>query len=65
MNNDDEPALLLSAFNTNEVIEEVFLNEKRVTPKLRSDGEKTSESKVWYLDNRASNHMAGEKRKVS
>lgn len=46
MNNDDEPALLLSAFNTNEVIEEVFLNEKRVTPKLRSNGEKSSKSKV-------------------
>nr|KAJ0222838.1 hypothetical protein LSAT_V11C200051890 [Lactuca sativa] len=60
---DDEPALLLSAYNSEKVFHEVFLNEEKVTPKLRSKGDETSKSKVWYLDNGASNHMTGEEEK--
>ena len=41
--------------------EEVFLNEKHVTPKLRNLNEESNTSKVWYLDNGASNHMTGDK----
>ena len=56
--NDDEPALLLAASNTtHEVREEVYLNEKKLTPKLRSSNEEGNVSKVWYLVNGASNHM--------
>nr|GEV49336.1 retrovirus-related Pol polyprotein from transposon TNT 1-94 [Tanacetum cinerariifolium] len=60
---DDEPALLLCV--RHEVNEEVFLNEKHVTPKLRNLNEESNTSKVWYLDNGASNHMTGDREKFS
>ncbi|KAI3684116.1 hypothetical protein L6452_33335 [Arctium lappa] len=63
---DDEPALLLAASNTvQEVIEEVYLNEKHVTPTLRNSNEGSNTTKVWFLDNGASNHMTGDKEKFS
>ncbi|KAJ9560140.1 hypothetical protein OSB04_005300 [Centaurea solstitialis] len=63
---DDEPALLLAASNTvHEVIEEVYLNEKHVTPTLRSSNEGSNTTKIWFLDNGASNHMTGDKEKFS
>nr|KAJ0225396.1 hypothetical protein LSAT_V11C100018330 [Lactuca sativa] len=58
-----DPPVLLSAYNSEKVFHEVFLNEEKVTPKLRSEGNETSKSKVWYLDNGASNHMIGEEEK--
>nr|GEW02751.1 hypothetical protein [Tanacetum cinerariifolium] len=60
---DNEPALLLSSFESKEEVAEVFLNKESVTPKLRTSGGDTNQSKIWYLDNRASNHMTGDKGK--
>nr|GEV43536.1 hypothetical protein [Tanacetum cinerariifolium] len=60
---DDERALLL--FVRHEVNEEVFLNEKHVTPKLKNLNEESNTSKVWYLDNGACNHMTGDREKFS
>ncbi|GJT62323.1 zinc finger, CCHC-type containing protein [Tanacetum coccineum] len=60
---DDEPALLL--YVRHEVNEEVFLNEKHLTPKLKNLNEESNTSKVWYLDNGASNHMTGDRDKFS
>nr|GEV99809.1 hypothetical protein [Tanacetum cinerariifolium] len=34
-----------------------------VTPKLRTSGGDTNQSKIWYLDTGASNHMTGDKGK--
>lgn len=41
----------------------MFLNEENVTPKLRRMRVKPNKSNMWYLDNRASNHMMGQKDK--
>nr|GEY63172.1 hypothetical protein [Tanacetum cinerariifolium] len=60
---DDERALLLSV--RHEVNEEVFLNEKHITPKLKNLNEESNTSKVWYLDNGACNHMTGDREKFS
>ncbi|GJX96945.1 hypothetical protein Tco_0352743, partial [Tanacetum coccineum] len=60
---DNKPALLLAV--RHEVNEEVYLNEKHLTPKLRNLNEESNTSKVWYLDNRASNHMTGDREKFS
>ncbi|KAL7595300.1 hypothetical protein Lser_V15G28083 [Lactuca serriola] len=60
---DNEPALLLSSFEHKEERGEVFLNEENVNPKLKTGGGETSQSKVWYLDIGASNHMTGDKEK--
>nr|GEU94323.1 hypothetical protein [Tanacetum cinerariifolium] len=54
---DDEPVLLLVV--KHEVNGEVFLNEKHLTQKPRNLIEERNTSKVWYLDNGGSNHMAG------
>lgn len=56
---DADPSLMLASFGADETLEEVFLNEEKVTPRLRSANEETTESCVWYLDNGASNHMTG------
>lgn len=60
---DDEPALLLVKFDKDET-KLMLLDEKRVVPSLLSKNKEiTSESNLWYLDNRASNHMTGFKMK--
>ena len=59
---DNEPALLLSSLEDREV-GEVFLNEESVNPKLRTRQGELNQSKVWYLDIGASNHMTGDKDK--
>ncbi|XP_062193553.1 uncharacterized protein LOC133896948 [Phragmites australis] len=41
----------------------VLLNEEKLKPELRDTTEEGSSSEVWYLDNRASNHMTGDKEK--
>ncbi|XP_074374031.1 uncharacterized protein LOC141714409 [Apium graveolens] len=57
LTHDDEPALLMMK----RVEEKVLLDEENVKPKLVFDiNDKTGGSNVWYLDNGASNHMAGE-----
>ena len=58
-----ELALLLASFDNNEAIEEVFLNEEKVTPRLKLASGETTQSNVWYLDNGVSNHMTGQKDK--
>ena len=40
------------------------MNEKRVTPKLRKNGDEATKSKILYLDNRDNNHMIGEEEKL-
>ncbi|KAL8156095.1 hypothetical protein AgCh_001254 [Apium graveolens] len=61
---DDESALLPTKY------EEVngtalLLNEEGVTPRLVTEIESGKATNVWYLDNRASNHMTGVKSKFS
>ncbi|XP_074347025.1 uncharacterized protein LOC141685846 [Apium graveolens] len=57
---EDEPTLLLS--ESTEVEQGVFLmNEEGVVPNLNVENK--DKSKLWYLDNDASNHMTGEREK--
>lgn len=59
---DAEPALLLAKHDKE--CEELKLTEEGVNPVIVTDGkEKKTSSNVWYLDNRASNHMTGDKEK--
>ena len=60
---DNEPALLLAAIHEIKTTEEVFLNKEKVNPKLTPLGSNNNQSKIWYLDNGASNHMTGDKTK--
>ena len=60
---DNELALLFLAIHEIKTMEEVFLNEEKVIPKLTPPGSNENQSKVWYLDNGASNHMIGDKTK--
>nr|GEU33305.1 hypothetical protein [Tanacetum cinerariifolium] len=57
---ENEPALLLSLLEDKG---EVFLNEKKVNPRLNTGNGIVDQSKVWHLDTRASNHMTGDKEK--
>ncbi|XP_062209502.1 uncharacterized protein LOC133911324 [Phragmites australis] len=41
----------------------MLLNEEKLKPKLHDTTERGSSSKVYYLDNEASNHMTGDKEK--
>lgn len=59
----DEPTLLMSTIDSNEEILEVFLNEENVNPKLKTSGNEEIQTRMWYLDTRASNHMTGDKTK--
>ncbi|XP_074322910.1 uncharacterized protein LOC141659881 [Apium graveolens] len=44
----------------------MLLNEERVVPKLKQEGEiRKVELNLWYLDNGASNHMTGDKMKFN
>lgn len=62
---DDEPALLLAKYEGNESVE-MKIEEKGVTPSLLMMKDAGSgETKVWYLDNGASNHMTGFKSKFT
>lgn len=56
--NDDERALLMVEYKS-EGRTKLLLNERDVIPNLSHSIEKRLESKVWYLDNGASNHMIG------
>ncbi|KAL7606533.1 uncharacterized protein LOC111907056 [Lactuca sativa] len=62
-NLDDEPALLLTACKEAYDVQEDFLNEEKLNRKLRSAGDESSNTNIWYLDNGASNHMTGQKEK--
>ena len=59
---DDEPALLLTSLDKEE-IKMVLLNEGSVIPRQNTDGRQITSSNVWYLDNGASNHMTGDRSK--
>ncbi|GJW14728.1 zinc finger, CCHC-type containing protein [Tanacetum coccineum] len=56
---ENEPALLLSALEDKG---EVFLNEENVNPRLKTGNGVVDQSKLWYLDTGASNHMTGDKK---
>ena len=59
---EDEPALLLAAYEENG---EVYLNEENLSPKLKTHGNSQNQSCIWYLDTGASNHMTGDKSKFA
>ncbi|KAI3516559.1 hypothetical protein L1887_15478 [Cichorium endivia] len=46
---DNEPALLLSSLENKEEDAEVFLNEESVRPILRTRGEESNQSKMWMI----------------
>lgn len=60
---DNEPALLLSSLEAKEEAGKVLLNEEKVNPKLRSNGDVAADPHMWYLDTGASNHMTGDRGK--
>ncbi|GKB64705.1 zinc finger, CCHC-type containing protein, partial [Tanacetum coccineum] len=62
---EDEDLQVITIKARHEVNLEVFLNEKHLTPKLKNLNEESNTSKVWYLDNGASNHMTGDRDKFS
>lgn len=60
---DNELGLLLMSLENKEEVGEIFLNEEKVNPELKKKGEKLSQSKLWYLDTGAINHMTGDRGK--
>jgi hypothetical protein len=65
---DVEPALLLALTKESALVpqqrqEVVFFNEEKVWPDLHLANGVTEACDTWYLDNRASNHMTGDKAK--
>ncbi|KAI3522492.1 hypothetical protein L1887_00319 [Cichorium endivia] len=60
---ENEPALLFSSLENKEENGEVFLNEEKVNPNLKTQGGEPNQSKLWYLDTGASNHMTGDMKK--
>ena len=56
---DQEPTLILAEKMPNLLI----LNEEKVMANLLTKGEKRVETNMWYLDNKASNHMTRDRTK--
>ncbi|KAL8123295.1 hypothetical protein AgCh_011318 [Apium graveolens] len=58
---EDEPTLPFTEFR-NEEMGVIMLNQEQMIPDLKRIDE-GRESQVWFLDNRASNHMTGQREK--
>ncbi|GJS54680.1 zinc finger, CCHC-type containing protein [Tanacetum coccineum] len=58
-----EPALFMTTVDGDIKVGKVLLNERNINPRLREETEKPVHTKVWYLDNGASNHMSGDRTK--
>lgn len=58
---EDEPALLFTECKI-EKSGKIMLNEEKISPKVKASDDGRN-SQVWFLDNEASNHMNGQKRK--
>ena len=48
------------SLESKEEIGEVFLNEEKLHQKVKAKGGETNQSRLWYLDTGASNHMTGD-----
>ena len=61
----DEPTLLLSECGEEGKGCMVLLNEESVIPEFKQPGNNCKNTSIWYLDNGASNHMTGQRKKFS